>query len=67
MANLTASTQDNFDWIELYNPLNNHDPIQAELAENLLQQGIKIPRIKEENTKLDSLKEALNQQKKNSL
>ena len=66
IAKPTASTRDYFDSFDLSNPLNNNDPIQAELVQNRLQQDIKRARIKAERTKLDSLKEALNQQTKYS-
>ena len=67
IANPTASTSDYFDSIGLSNPLNNHDPIQAELVHNRLQHDIEMDPIKKEKTKLDSPKEATDQLMKYSL
>ena len=65
-ANPTAGTPDYFDSTDLSNPLNNYDPGWA--PSNRLQQDTKMAaRIKEEKTKIDSLKEAMNQQTKYSL
>ena len=63
----TEGTRDLFDSINLSNLPSNHEPIQAELVQNRLQQDIKMARITEEKAKLDSLEEAMNQQKKYSM
>ena len=64
IVNPTASTCGYFGSIDLYNPINNHDPIHAELFQNRFKKDIKMAWNKEEKTKPDILKKALNQQTK---